>query len=172
MASDLLHITDECPTESLAPSARTADAGALLDHRHVRRALSPEAAPPGAYLELEGPAGVLLLPLERDVTHIGRSLSADVRIEYQGVSRRHAIVVRRRDGVRLLDDRSANGTFVNGRRVTAAELSDGDVIALGGVAVRYRERRVVRRAQRAFDGWLSTRMRSQARARRLAAHTS
>ena len=37
------------------------------------------------------------------------------------------------------DDRSANGTYVNGRRVTDAELSDGDVIVLGRVVLSYLE---------------------------------
>jgi pSer/pThr/pTyr-binding forkhead associated (FHA) protein len=39
----------------------------------------------------------------------------------------------------VLDDRSANGTYVNGRRVAEEALADGDVIALGGVVLTYRE---------------------------------
>ena len=42
-------------------------------------------------------------------------------------------------GSRILDDRSANGTFVNGRRVTEAELRDGDVVVLGRVVLTYRD---------------------------------
>lgn len=41
--------------------------------------------------------------------------------------------------MRLLDDRSANGTFVNGRAVERAELSNGDVLTLGRVVLRYLE---------------------------------
>jgi pSer/pThr/pTyr-binding forkhead associated (FHA) protein len=41
--------------------------------------------------------------------------------------------------VRILDDRSANGTFVNGRRVVEADLHDGDVVVLGRVVLTYRE---------------------------------
>jgi pSer/pThr/pTyr-binding forkhead associated (FHA) protein len=48
--------------------------------------------------------------------------------------------VQRRGGVRILDDRSANGTWVNGRRVFDAELHDGDVIVLGRALLVYRER--------------------------------
>jgi len=47
--------------------------------------------------------------------------------------------VQRRGGVRILDDRSANGTWVNGRRVHEAELRDGDVIVLGRAVLVYRE---------------------------------
>ena len=41
--------------------------------------------------------------------------------------------------MRILDDRSSNGTLVNGRAVQEADLSDGDVITLGRVMLRYLE---------------------------------
>ena len=56
-------------------------------------------------------------PLAREWTRIGRSLAADVRFDDPTVSRRHALIVRQADGVRVLDDRSLNGVFVNGERV-------------------------------------------------------
>ncbi len=40
-----------------------------------------------------------------------------MRFDDPTVSRRHALVVRQPDGVRVLDDRSLNGVFVNGERV-------------------------------------------------------
>ena len=55
------------------------------------------------------------------------------------MSRRHAVIVDAGDGVRILDDRSANGTFVNDRRVTDAVLHDRDVVRLGRVVLVYRE---------------------------------
>jgi len=67
-------------------------------------------------------------------------VAADVRLEDQSVSRRHAIVHHRPGGSRILDDRSANGTFVNGRRVTEADLRDGDVIVVGETVLVYLER--------------------------------
>ena len=57
------------------------------------------------------------MALTREWTRIGRSLAADVRFDDPTVSRRHALIVRQPDGVRLLDDRSLNGVFVNGARV-------------------------------------------------------
>jgi pSer/pThr/pTyr-binding forkhead associated (FHA) protein len=62
-----------------------------------------------------------------------------VVLDDQSVSRRHAIVHQRAASVRILDDRSANGTFVNGRRVTEADLRDGDVVVLGRVVLTYRD---------------------------------
>jgi pSer/pThr/pTyr-binding forkhead associated (FHA) protein len=77
--------------------------------------------------------------LDRPITHIGRGLIADVRLEDSHVSRRHAILAVRGDGTRILDDRSYNGTFVNGRRVTVQYLSDGDVVRFGRAVFRYTE---------------------------------
>jgi len=77
---------------------------------------------------------VRVVPLEREWTRIGRSLAADVRFDDPTVSRRHALIVRQPDGVRVLDDRSLNGVFVNGERVEWRVLTDGDEIVVG----RYR----------------------------------
>ena len=73
------------------------------------------------------------------MTHVGRGFSADLRLEDQSVSRRHAVIVDAGDGVRILDDRSANGTFVNDHRVTDAVLHDRDAVRLGRVVLVYRE---------------------------------
>ena len=72
--------------------------------------------------------------LTREWTRIGRSLAADVRFDDPTVSRRHALIVRQPDGVRVLDDRSLNGVFVNGERIEGKVLDDGDEIIVG----RYR----------------------------------
>ncbi len=115
------------------------DSFALLDHR-TRDSLIPFAeAPAGRYLAVEDAGQTWLLSVQRPITHVGRGLIADVRLEDSHVSRRHAIVALRDDGVRVLDDRSSNGTFVNGRRVTTARLSDGDVLRFGRAVFRYVE---------------------------------
>jgi pSer/pThr/pTyr-binding forkhead associated (FHA) protein len=54
-----------------------------------------------------------------------------VRFDDPTVSRRHALIVRQPDGVRVLDDRSLNGVFVNGARVEGKVLQDGDEIIVG-----------------------------------------
>ena len=79
--------------------------------------------------------------LTADVTHMGRGITADVRLDDHTVSARHAIVVVRAEKLRILDDRSTNGTFVNGRRVDEAELNDGDVVVLGRIVLTYRDLR-------------------------------
>ncbi|HLL93302.1 MAG TPA: FHA domain-containing protein [Solirubrobacteraceae bacterium] len=89
---------------------------------------------PGDYLCFEENGELRTVALTREWTRIGRSLVADVRFDDPTVSRRHALIVRHPDGVRLLDDRSLNGVFVNDARVDGKTLQDGDEIIVG----RYR----------------------------------
>jgi pSer/pThr/pTyr-binding forkhead associated (FHA) protein len=93
----------------------------------------------GHYLEVQAPGRTGVIELAGEVLHIGRGLAADLHLDESSVSRRHAIVVPRSSGARILDDRSSNGTFVNGRRVQQADLRSGDVIVLGRVVLRYFE---------------------------------
>lgn len=92
---------------------------------------------PGEYLCYEDGAELRTVALTREWTRIGRSLAADVRFDDPTVSRRHALIVRQPDGVRLLDDRSLNGVFVNGARVDGKALEDGDEIIVGRYRLRY-----------------------------------
>jgi pSer/pThr/pTyr-binding forkhead associated (FHA) protein len=89
---------------------------------------------PGQFLAYDDGGEVKIVALEREWTRVGRSLAADVRFDDPTVSRRHALIVRQADGVRVLDDRSLNGVFVNGERVEWRVLTDGDEIVVG----RYR----------------------------------
>jgi DNA-directed RNA polymerase subunit RPC12/RpoP len=89
---------------------------------------------PGEYLVYEDGERLCTVALSREWTRIGRSLAADVRFDDPTVSRRHALIVRSPDGVRLLDDRSLNGVYVNGARIDGRVLEDGDEIIVG----RYR----------------------------------
>jgi predicted nucleic acid-binding Zn-ribbon protein len=103
-----------------------------------RNALRAEARArierPGEYVVYEESGEWRTVALTREWTRIGPSLAADVRFDDPTVSRRHALIVRQPDGVRVLDDRSLNGVFVNGARIDGKTLEDGDEILVG----RYR----------------------------------
>jgi pSer/pThr/pTyr-binding forkhead associated (FHA) protein len=87
---------------------------------------------PGQYLAYRSADGnVVAFTLDREWTRIGRSLAADIRFDDPTVSRRHALIVRQPDGLRVVDDRSLNGVFVNGERVEWSALADGDEIVIG-----------------------------------------
>ncbi|MCX4246411.1 tetratricopeptide repeat protein [Paraliomyxa miuraensis] len=63
---------------------------------------------------------------------IGRHDNAQVRLPDDGVSRRHAKIVREPDGsAKLVDLDSTNGTYINGRRIHAEGLREGDRIRVG-----------------------------------------
>jgi hypothetical protein len=109
----------------------------FLDHRSRGHGISPHFAPPGHYLELRDGEEELLLPIPERTMHLGRSAASDIRFEESQISRRHAIVVRYGTHVRLLDDRSTNGTFLNGSRIIASDMRQDDVIRIGRLAFRY-----------------------------------
>ena len=125
----------EAPTDDLI-----VEAVPLLDHRTRAALTEPRMSRRGPHLAFEDGADTLLLSLDAKITHIGRGLTAHVRFEDQRVSRDHAILVRHGRFTRVLDNRSANGTYVNGRRVVTTNLQDGDVLRFGPVAVQYIER--------------------------------
>ena len=64
---------------------------------------------------------------------VGRAKPADVQIDVQSLSRRHARFTREGEGVWVEDLGSRNGTVIDGCNVARAEVPAGAVIALGGV---------------------------------------
>jgi predicted nucleic acid-binding Zn-ribbon protein len=92
---------------------------------------------PGEYLAYEEDGETMVMALTHEWTRVGRSLAADVRFDDPTVSRRHALLVRQPDGVRVLDDRSLNGVFVNGERIEWRMLTDGDEIVVGRYRLRF-----------------------------------
>ena len=113
----------------------------FLDHRTRRQAMAPSLAPSGRYLSLMDGDGPRLIALKERITHIGRGLTADIRVDDHRVARLHAIIVQHPDGARLLDGRSASGMLLNGEPMIAAELTNGDEITLGPITMRYVELR-------------------------------
>lgn len=94
---------------------------------------APEAGTEPAYLS-EGGRTIALA----QTTVLGRGAEADVQLPDTGVSRRHA-ELRQVDGqVELHDLASTNGTRVNGQRITAVTLHDGDRILVGSTELVFR----------------------------------
>lgn len=78
---------------------------------------------------------ILDFEIEPGWTRIGRSVASDLRLDDPSVSRRHALIVSEPgESLRVLDDRSLNGVFVNAELVEWGKLRDGDELAIG----RYR----------------------------------
>ena len=79
-----------------------------------------------------------IVKLDRMRLTIGRSSRNDICISDPFASRLHAEIRRENDQVMLVDNGSANGTFVNGQRVTGSlRLSVGDVVRIGETEIEY-----------------------------------
>lgn len=81
---------------------------------------------------------------EGEAVLIGRSLRAHLSLDDTFASRRHSRVVLRQGELLVEDMASANGTFLNGKRVERAPLRDGDLIEIGSSELRIRLRTGVR----------------------------
>jgi pSer/pThr/pTyr-binding forkhead associated (FHA) protein len=111
-----------------------------LASRDRRRAVAEMRRPaPGRYLAIDDGEDVVLVAVRDGALRLGRDPAADVVFDDPSVSRRHAIVLPRDGGTVILDDRSLNGVRVNGRRVMAQTLRDGDAITLGAITMRFVE---------------------------------
>jgi predicted RNA-binding Zn-ribbon protein involved in translation (DUF1610 family) len=88
---------------------------------------------PGPHLAMRDDDGAILtFAIERGWTSIGRSATADLRLDDPSVSRRHALVVAEPGKeLRVLDDRSLNRVFLNGEPVELETLREGDELAIG-----------------------------------------
>ena len=77
-------------------------------------------------------------PDEQRSLRIGRGWGCDLRVRDPSVSREHAELAVRGGVCRIRDMHSLNGTAVNGRRVTVADVRHGDVLTLGALGIRLR----------------------------------
>lgn len=126
---------------SIAVPARAGSAGAVE---------VTAAAPPDSWAALHVLESGAVLPLAtRNEFTVGRvgegqSLTPDIDLTphqaySHGVSRLHAVLRRGVDAIYITDLASANGTFLNGRRLEPHqehELSHGDVLGLGSLKVQ------------------------------------
>jgi type II secretory pathway pseudopilin PulG len=83
--------------------------------------------PTGAHHEVE---------LSGTLAVLGRDPSSDLVLNDPKCSRRHAVVEAGPEGMAIRDAGSANGIYLNGKKVERAKLADGDELRLGDVVVR------------------------------------
>ena len=90
------------------------------------------AAPSSSQLSLEGPAGTFALTPGEHV--VGRQPDVSIYVQDRQVSRAHAVITVSAGAVTIEDKASANGTFVNNERLSAARtLKAGDEVRFGDV---------------------------------------
>jgi hypothetical protein len=76
--------------------------------------------------------------IQQGVCRIGRSRYNDVRLNQTNVSRRHAVIRWARGYFWLQDEQSLHGTYLNGQRIQAQRLTDGDLIYIGDTVFEFR----------------------------------
>jgi pSer/pThr/pTyr-binding forkhead associated (FHA) protein len=64
-------------------------------------------------------------------TEVGRMPACDVRLNDREVSKLHCTVTIENEVVRVMDEDSANGTFVNGMKIRNRLLREGDELTVG-----------------------------------------
>ena len=72
---------------------------------------------------------------------VGRSAAVDVKVDDEGLSRRHFMIARDGEDYLLRDLSSRNGTWVHGHRTSAARLHHNDCILAGRTLFRFCEAR-------------------------------
>ena len=92
-----------------------------------------------SYVEVWGRGGRELRALDAERVTVGSLESNDLVVEFEGVSRAHAVFERFGDTWTVRDLGSRNGTFVNGGRIIGEQaLHSGDEIVLGRLRLLFR----------------------------------
>ena len=121
--------SDAAPTQMGPAPARSAGTSNLATS--MLKILRPGAAP-------EAPPGALT---------IGRATDNDIVIPDVLAGRHHATLIPTPGGMEIADNRSINGTFVNGDRVSTALLNEGDVVTIGNVDLVFSGGNLLRRTE-------------------------
>lgn len=116
-----------------AAAPRSADGNLATSMLRILRPGRPQEAPPGSIKIGRAPDNTIVIP---DVL----------------ASRHHATLIPGPSGTaEIRDNRSINGTFVNGARVESATLTEGDTVTIGNVDLLFRDGTLVRRTATAAD---------------------
>lgn len=88
------------------------------------------------FIVISGKLAGKMFKIENNEMLIGRSDEAEIQIDDEGVSRKHAKISKLADGqIMLIDLGSTNGTFFNGTKISEHILKDGDKIQIGSTTI-------------------------------------
>ncbi|MGQ0657700.1 MAG: FHA domain-containing protein [Chromatiales bacterium] len=90
-----------------------------------------------AYLVQQGDE-IVRYVIQQTPCRIGRSERNELTFKHPSISRQHAQIDRRRDGLfEITDLESLNGVFVNDKKVKTSSLAEGDIIDIGDLTFRF-----------------------------------
>ncbi len=126
--------------------------GAPSQQPHTRKA--PMAAQPPEESNLATRMLQILRPgspgeVPAEALTIGRATDNDIVISDVLAGRHHATLLPSPRGTEIRDNRSINGTFVNGVQIGSAILTEGDVVTIGNVDLTFTGGTLVRRSEAA-----------------------
>ncbi|HJR81486.1 MAG TPA: FHA domain-containing protein [Anaerolineales bacterium] len=78
-----------------------------------------------------------IIPLEKNLTRLGRQLDNDIVFNEEFVSRFHAEIRLEEGKYVLYDNESTSGTFVNSKKIDRCVLNSGDVISLASIQIMF-----------------------------------
>jgi type II secretory pathway predicted ATPase ExeA len=87
---------------------------------------------------------------------IGRNALCDIDIVHEWISRHHALIIRNDESTLIVDLKSSNGTWVNGKRVKNHVLINDDVISLGDHRLKFVDPSATQRTTLRGAGWDDT----------------
>lgn len=134
---DLVQLTTHIDATAVRAATSTPDTFATRESRDVVARQVRASSSRAALLILFDGGEHTEIDLTEGSHRIGRSITADIQLEDPMISRKHAVIERSGPSIRVLDDRSLNGVFVNGERVELQRpLGDGDEVQIGGFVLR------------------------------------
>ena len=78
-----------------------------------------------------------VIPLNKEVTTLGRYLENDVVFHEDFLSRNHAEIILEEGQYVLYDKHSTGGTYVNGKKIDYCILNSGDLISLVNIQMMF-----------------------------------
>jgi general secretion pathway protein A len=89
--------------------------------------------------QLEGPGAPRWIKLDKAELAVGRGDEADVKVDTQRASRKHALFQTEQGECTVFDNESRNGIFLNGVRIHSAVLHDKDVVQVADCVFMFHE---------------------------------
>ncbi len=87
---------------------------------------------------------------------IGRNALCDIDIVHEWISRQHAIIIRNEKSTVIVDLKSCNGIYINGKRVKCHVLANNDIISLGDHRLKFVDPSATQRTSLRGAGWDDT----------------
>jgi hypothetical protein len=92
---------------------------------------------PYAYLVTQDEAAIRY-PITRTIWRIGRNKDNELTLRDNSVSRRHAEIHRKFNGkFDIVDIDSVNGVYVNDKKISKIDLSEGDMVEIGDIVMQF-----------------------------------